>query len=57
MRKIQKKNHNRVGPLYVIKIRVPLYVKKKLSFFGLRQTNFQTFFANLRIRWFILEDI
>ena len=32
------------------KIRVPLYVKKKSNFFGLRTINFQTFFTNSRIR-------
>ena len=40
-----KENHNRVGSMYVIKIHVPLYVKK-FNFFGLRKINFQTFFAN-----------
>ena len=39
-------NHNRVGSIYVINIHVPLYVKKKFNFFGLRKINFQTLFAN-----------
>ena len=41
-----KENHHRVEFIYLIKIHVPLYVKKKFSFFGLRTINFQTFFAN-----------
>ena len=40
-----KENHKRVGSVYVIKIHVPLYVKK-FEFFGLRKINFETFFAN-----------
>ena len=32
-----KENHKRVGSIYV---------KKKFNFFGLRQINFETFFAN-----------
>ena len=46
MAKKTKENHKRVGSIYVIKIHVPLYVKKKFNFFGLRKINFQTFFAN-----------
>ena len=41
-----KENHNRVGSIYVITIHVPLYLKKKFNFFGLRKINFQTFFEN-----------
>ena len=45
MKKLQKKSIT-VSDLYVIKIRVPLYVKNKFNFFGFRKINFQTFFAN-----------
>ena len=41
-----KENHKRVGSIYVIKIHVPLYVKKKFNFFGLGKINFQIFFTN-----------
>ena len=40
-----KENHNRVGSIYVMKTRVPLYVKK-FNFFGLRKIYLQTSFAN-----------
>ena len=40
-----KENHNCVGSIYMVKIHVPLYMKK-FNFFGLRKINFQTFFAN-----------
>ena len=41
-----KENHKRVGSIHVIKIHVPLYVKKKFNIFGLRKIIFQTFLAN-----------
>ena len=47
MRIRQKKNHNRVRSIYVIKIDVPLYVKK-LNFFGLRTINFHSRIRVLR---------
>ena len=34
-----KVNHNRVRSIYVIKIHLPLYVKKKFNFFGLLKIN------------------
>ena len=45
-----KENHKRVGFIYVIKIHVPLYVKKKFNCFWFTNDKFPTFFTNQRIK-------